>query len=153
MGHEMKEITIAAKLLLGSAEIDRMRREIDQLISLLIGYLGKVHRRDLLPGRSTQLDRSGLCFNHGIETWIVGRIANGTNRPFIELEVSPHDGVRTVYYSEWGKTRVVEVDHVRGVHAALPRLVARLEREFPELSQYWVSLIEAADAALKQQGI
>jgi hypothetical protein len=143
MGQEMN---IAQKLLKGSAEIDRMRLEIDQLISLLIGYLTRVN--PLLPGRTDPLDRSGVRFNHGIETWIVGTTSNTNNVPFIELEVSPWSGVRTVYYSEWKgvkKVTTIESSHVKGVYNALPRLVEGLLKKYPQLAEAWSPLIKAAE--------
>ncbi len=145
------ETNIVQQLLKGSAEIDRMRSEIDQIIAMMIGYLTKIRPeiRGDLPGRKHELDRSGFRFNHHDETWIVGRIADGTNRPFIEMEISPWEGFRTIYYSEWAgveKNRILSAAHVIGIHAALPRLVEGLLKKYPELAQSWSPLLKAAEA-------
>ena len=139
---EMEEMNIVQKLLKGSAEIDRMMSEIDQIVALLIGYLSKVE--EVMPTRTKVFDRSGHKFNHGDETWMVGRIAD-CGRVFIELEVSPWSGLRTVYYSEWGKQHTVESYHVKGIHDALPRLVEALAKRYPSLSEAWQPLLKAAE--------
>lgn len=140
------ETNIVQKLLKGSAEIDRMRSEIDKTISLLIGFLMKVEPMSAnpMPVRTSPLDRSGFKFNYDVETWMVGRIMD-SNKIFIELEVSPWEGVRTVYNSEWGKKLTVEAGHVRGIHKALPRLIEGLMKEYPALNYAWAPLIKAAE--------
>lgn len=141
----MEQTNIVQKLLKGSAEIDRMRLEIDQLISLIIGYINQIRGGLDLPGRLGSLGRQGVRFESGMETWIVGRIADGSNRIFVELVVSPRSGMRTVYSSEWKKLgKKVETEHVRGVYKALPRLVTELEKKFPNLTSAWAPLIKAA---------
>lgn len=144
----MGQMNIAQQLLKGSAEIDRMRTEIDQIIAMMIGYLNKSDASFRLPVRTSPLDRSGLRFNHGVETWIVGCLRYDGNRQFIELEVSPWEGVRTVYYSEWPrekKLNTIEISHVKGVYDALPRLVEGLAKQFPEMAQKWQPLLKAAE--------
>lgn len=139
----MGQMNIVEKLLKGSAEIDRMRSEIDQIVNILIGYLNKVNAQ-LFGDMSNP--RQGHCFTEGGSTWIVGRSTNYTGRIFIELEISPWSGVRTVYSSEWKERGLkAETDHVRGIHHELPRLVMELEKQFPDLTRAWSSLVRGAE--------
>ena len=137
----MEEMTTAQKLIKGSAELDRMKSEIELLAGIVIGSLAKI--RAELPERKEKFGREGLRFKVGENDWIVGRISE-TSKPFLELEIRPWDGVQTVYYSEWTDTSV-SAKFVRYIHTTIARLVDCLIDEFPELKQVWYPLIKASE--------
>ena len=139
----MEEMNIAQKLIKGSAKIDRMRSEVEQLVRIMIGYLSKMEAN--LPERRNERDRERplIRFQHEYEAWVVGRISK-TSRPFIALDFFLPDGIRTIYDSEWSNTSI-SVKFVKRTYAALPRLVESLAEEFPELQKAWAPLLDAAE--------
>lgn len=134
---------IIAQLLRGSAEIDRMKKEIDQIVWMLVGYLNQL---DLVrPEKEEGFDENlELHFEKGVERWIVTRIVN-TDAVAIELEVRPWDGVRTVYYNQWGKPLAPSSFDIKEIHECLPVLVEGLVERYPQLREAWKPLLKAAE--------
>ena len=134
---------IVEQLLRGSAAIDQMKKEIDLIIRMLIGYL---NQGDLVrPEKEEGFDKNlELHFEVGVERWIVTRIVN-TDEITIELEIRPWDGCRTVYYSLWGKPAAPSASDIQGIHKRLPILVEGLAKRYPQLRKAWKPLLEAAE--------
>ena len=140
----MKKNNIASQLLNGSAEIDRMRREIHALVSLVVGYV-----RETYTVAAREADYQSITKSLGDGTWnINGRIVTDGDTQFT-FHVTcfiPEFGPGTAYqYSEFEKkSHTIPARLVKAVHETLEKFVEGILEKFPAVATAWKPLIEAA---------
>lgn len=134
---------IVEQLLRGSAEIDRMKKEIGQIIQMLVGYLNQF---DLVrPAKEKGFDANlELYFEKGVTRWIVARNAS-RDTVIIDLEIRPWDGIRKVYCNQWHQSTMPSSLDILGIHESLPILVEGLAKRYPQLQEAWKPLLQAAE--------
>jgi len=132
---------IVQNLIKGSQEIDRMRKEVDCVVKMIIGFVDLYHcswedyRRERFF-----LSNSKYCWEifmnprpKGLEVKFL----------YIEDESSPP---RCLFYC--GQP-IFFLNQVKIVYDALPVFVKGMVRMFPDLQNRWQPLLDAAEAAEK----
>jgi hypothetical protein len=134
----MKEKSIAQQLLKGSTNVDRMEKEIKQLISMVIGF---AKHALTIPAEDNYLFKSETC------TWRIscptGSSYNST-RYLKDIAVvgvgGPHFGVS--YNSEIGVT--IGKDDIIAIYNDLDTFVNGMIEIFPKIENHWNYIIEAS---------
>ncbi len=125
------------KLIRGSYNIDRMRREIDEVVSMILGMPCIAHLKDS-PEKVHWIARSSANRNYG---WIL-RTSSG------ELIASFFHGdeeLPTTYYSSrFTTSNGIKLRHVKCVHDHLDLFVERMMESYPDLRKDLQPLINAA---------
>ncbi len=125
-----------ARLIRSSAEVDRKRKEILQVTTLLLGFLP--------PGPPKGEAYGIMLWDGGDIRWHLAGSA-GSNEIYCEVSVGKTDHLQKMRmcFSTKGK-EIISVENVNKVHEALPVLVAGLLEVFPGLSEKWQPLLDTA---------
>ena len=141
----MNNEDIAAKLLRGSQNLDRMKKEIDQLVKMVLGFVKKSASG---PSRSIRFGREYDTFKWEIS----GEVGHGMN-PSLN-----HLGTRCLLRFQGGWTMGWDTQNphldpashkVQAVYEALPKLIEVVIAEFPEIQETWAHLIEASEVVFR----
>ena len=133
-------MSIAKQLVRGSRAIDQMRKDFNDVITLLVGYLGANLVKPLEEdGFSISHE---LVFNKDIERWKVGRYAGKAGILYFEFEISPWDGYRTVYHSD--NLPTPSARDIQRLWESLPILIEGLAEQYPQLRVEWKPLLKAS---------
>lgn len=130
---KMEGKELVEKLLRGSENIDRMRKEIKSVVLMVLGFV----KNNWSTGETYV---SGGC------KWIVGRDCD--NAMQIECWVDPHPSFVGPAYTTSGNLPIL-LRNVQAVYGGLPVLIEGIAKTFPALKKLWQPLLDAADAARK----
>ncbi len=137
MKNEVDSKEIVQKLLRGSANIDRMRKEIDQIVKI-----------NLHPIWCHMLDKFGEVKRVTSERSVLGTQWEITNSDqpgvLVMCHLLMHGCKNTVYVSNGSKN--CSAVHVHLVHSGLPEFIKLLQTTFTNIPLDWRPLLDAADA-------
>lgn len=136
-------------LLRGSENIDRMRREIYQLVAAVIGFLRGYpgfKEREVVASRFATKDGfwevvAGTrgCQGSGDDYWRIQVELCGPHPDYKE----PFPFFRQIEREPFDKTWI-NLHQVQAVYESLPILVAGLIGHFPKLAEKWEPLVKAS---------
>ena len=135
---ELKGREFVEALLLGSAEIDRMRKEIDQVVGMILGLLD--------PHRRTEdhfFEFRNWSDPNSRYSWFVQCIGK---RWSVEFDYR-HSHTETNLYRLFFGAAIIDLDKVQIVHAHLQFFVDGMRERFGELKSTLQPLLDAAAAA------
>lgn len=135
---------LIGKLVLGSKAIDQMRKDIDSVISGVIGLLIKVEPR-IFPDSYYGIYKSSMG------EWEIS-VDKHRLSGIVKREISYHLSINqkwTKVYSTSSGLDAIHTDfkYVQRVHAGLPIFVDGMRKDFPILEQLWQPILDAADYA------
>ena len=148
-GNEM-DTGIVRQLLDGSAEIDRMRKEIDLTISILMGFIHPERMTRKLKNNVSHifLGIANPKDYHGKAHWIISGESQSdgvSSKPMVECMVGDNHSHPDYQWPHSEKFQMA-LRHVQVVYESLPVFVEGMAREFPQLSDDCQPLINAAVA-------
>jgi hypothetical protein len=132
----MNTTEITTALLNGSRNIDKMREEIRQLISMVIGFtLKSLENGERFEGTFTSTDyeyewtiflKKGCVSSPEIKCWK----KNSGDKPLLEYTSDRRISIYT--------------DNVQAVYESLPLFVEGMMKNFPHITEEWQFLIDAS---------
>lgn len=141
----MKE-KLADKLILGAHNIDRMRKEIQEVVSIIIGYIKKYHYLD-----KREYSSRTPCFHYRSDNsnWQVTiKLAKNSIRSAND-EIIVECWSAETFTSHWAYRSVegfnLKTEDVRFVHEDLETFVSGVNRSFLFLKEVWGPLIKASE--------
>ena len=138
---------IVRQLLTGSAEIDRLKREVESVVRMVLGF---VDHNTLKEMRFKE-----EIFNSYRYTWRIF-VWNSTGIPWdanlkLDAECSSlinGDHMELVYQSMHGYG-LISLRDIQAVHEGLPIFIEGMAKTFPGLMKRWQPLLDAAVATHK----
>ena len=139
---------IVRRLVVGSEAIDRMRKEIDSVVNMVVGMVSNTDiinwkfDFDKVPvaGFYEQIFETQKC------RWII--LEGSVGKLWVRCLLIDHTGQsyseEQAYYSFAGSQQI-ELRHVQKVHEALPVFVDGMAKAFPSLNTRWQLFLNAAD--------
>ncbi len=132
-----KTVNTVTQLIAGQAEIDRMRREIDQVCGSILGYM-KI--RGSSGGYSRHFD-----FNVARRaSWTLSHLPEAENPYAIAFDHSGIDTYTPFAYSTSQGAGKIGLGSVKIVHEGLDKLVLIAMDMWPDLGKLWQPIFEAA---------
>lgn len=128
----MKRVDLVRRLLRGSSEIDRMRKEINQLVGTLRGLI----ENSEIVGERNYKSETGI--------WSVNKYVGEIHVVWTPYPVgSPYKGNETTIGEE-----VLPMEDVKPAYDSLGVLIDGVLKDFPALSRLWQPLLDVADRAM-----
>ncbi len=131
----MSSMQEVRQLLTGSRRINEMKREVDLVISIIMGFL----IMDDVP--RFKLYQQIFCFYSGGLCWTVSR--NSPKAPRLCVRVTVDNA--EVYSS--GRQLDVALQYVQPLHEGLPQFLSTMTSTFPQLSARLQPLLAAGSAS------
>ena len=128
-------VNTAQRLIKGSAEIDRMRKEIVMIVNMIVGPITND------PVLLKQVKEHSRALRGAEGDWWVNVYGDAVAINYY----STMDGA--VFRAHLGRDPVVPMKFVSRVHFNLPVLVEEVVKTFPRIAFHWQPLLEAADCA------
>lgn len=131
---------IADELLVGSYKLDKARKEIEEIVAILVGYLSST---DLNVNVHLDLDanNNNIVFQNNVEFWHLSR--GPFSAFFFYLEIKDSSSPRNIVYSMHTNPSP-NAEHVFRVRESLNFLSRALVRAYPQLEEMWRPLRFAA---------
>jgi len=124
---------VVDRLLRGSANIDRMRKEIDSVIGMLQASLS----------RCVMGDRINEAYESPLSKWKIWNTPH-ISKPYFECSVK----IGTNYYFGFSTDDTESQNsayNVESVYKALPELIEGIRKRFPKIEELWQYVLNAAD--------
>lgn len=129
-----------SNLLNGSLNLDRMRKEIDTLLALVMGQVRSIYK---------------VKSDHAREF----RSQSNSGRWFIYRDIKKHSdneysyrvhclavGGQKCLFSQWANQKFsISAEEVQGIYDTLPDFLELVLREFPLVEEAWKPLISASE--------
>ncbi len=131
----MESTELVVRLLKGQQNIDRMRREIDTLLNMMIGYV-KACGVNVHPDGRTFI----WTGKHGRWVMRLSTSVLGKNEVVLEYEIVS----TAVAYSSRGGAERLKVKHVEMAHKDLSCFVQGIVKEFPQIEEIWEPIVRAS---------
>ena len=139
---------LVPRLVVGSETIDRMRREINLVVSTVLGFVYMKHE-----SKFSNKFRIETLWSPGFahcRWYFVENYGNpNPGKSYFEVECSLNIGFGEARFKRgYGKFDISHF-HVQRVYESLPLFVDGMRKLFPFLEDYWQPLVDAADYAEK----
>ncbi len=142
---------IVRRLIVGSEAIDRMRTEINSVVSIVLGLVYRKHEIESLHGEFTnKFDIQTLWSSDfpGCKWYFIKNSPN-LGKTFFEAECCLNIGFGEARFKrEYGKFEISH-RHVQQVYESLPLFIDGMRKLFPFLEDSWQPFLDAADSAEK----
>lgn len=131
----MEKMTIAQQLLAGSKNMDRMQKETNELISMVIGFA---------KCTSTVPDKEKYIFDSEAGTWVILiDIANNNDHRYLrDISVLAQGG--KMHWGISSKGIVSDKQGITAVYNDLQTFVNGMMQIFPSIEKEWKYLTDAA---------
>lgn len=149
---------IARRLVVGSEAIDRMEREINSVVSTVLGLVHRKHEIEFWQGEfSKRFQIEALwspdfpgCKWYFVRNENFGKLDPG--KSYFEAECCLNIGFGEVKFERrYGKFNISH-RNVQRVHESLPLFIDGMRKLFPFLEDYWQPFLDAADYDAEKSG-
>ncbi len=139
------------QLIIGSAEIDRMKREVEAVVRMVIGFVDHDtlkrmrFKEDAFSSsecewRLCSWDINGMSLwdaklELGVECWLIS---------------GDHHEIKKLAYQSKSGHGTFSLKNAQAIHEGLPVFIEGVAKTFPDLTKRWQPLLDAAVAAHKR---
>lgn len=149
MEKKMEE-NLLSSLLRGSENVDRMRREIHQVVTMILGFLVKDNYAAILQSEKGKGENFSSSFSTFSAQNIFWKLSIGCDKKYYYVNITlgyPDGSCRYTRLgdSEASSIKPIPLQHVLSVYESLPDFVDEMIFLFPKISEDMECLVEASN--------